>query len=258
MDNVRANLAILIVTWNESRILGAVRSIVENKQDVSLVYLVDNGTVGHVNRAKLFRAHQLLRQKNIRVIFVRNKTHLPVTEVRRVAYDALLRECGIDLITCLDADDRVGKGAFAALRQAYIRSGGVADVVVPRHILEVVKETLEFSVRELVIPMLPECPDHLPMVAGAWATLTSVGATFAVSTRAAYVHRHFAENDTHDEWVRMLCLWARQGAQFVYADVEKDGCYWYYQHPLDHHAAERRASHAATRTQIAASILASN
>lgn len=251
-------LAVIVISYNEKRVLQAIRSLVteKNREDVGLVYLVDNGTTSREARQKLRQARNVLMCTHTPHVFVRNESHVSVSEVRRRAYDEILKNRSVDLITCLDADDRVGQGAFAAFHQAFHVAGGVADVIVPRYISVIQHEGLELSVRQLHIPQeRSECPD-LSQIAGAWALLTSVGASFAVSTRAAMTYGHFSEDDEHDEWVRMLCRWAHQGARFVYANVEGKG-YCYYQHPQTHHASGRRRQHAQTRVQIAETIFRS-
>lgn len=247
---VRSNLAVIVVTHDEPKLLGATRSIHDNRQHVTRVYLVDAGTTDRKARKKLGLAYAELRKAGIDVVPI-TMGHVGPTAARKEAYRHVLEASDIDLVTSLDADDRYGSGILAQMRTVYARRSGEVDLIVPRHILRVRDSDQRRETITLTVPEVPRREGPSDELVGAWVRLTWVGATFAASTEAIRRFGSFADSDTHDEWVVTYCRWAGLGARICYADIRPEDSYWYFHHDKGDHHQERRQDLTARRHEAA-------
>lgn len=246
---VRSNLAVVVVTHNEPKVLGAARSILDSRHQVTRVYLVDDGSTKREAKKKFGLACAELRKAGVDVVELRLERGGAIA-ARRAAYEHVLQASDIDLVTSLDADDRYGSGFLSQLRYAYERHTGEVDLIIPRHILQIRdSDQKRITITQTVPEEVPSLESPSDELVGAWVRLTSVGATFAAATAAVRRFGGFAKDDDHDEWVTKYCRWAGLGARICYADVRPVDSYWYYHHDRGDHNQERRDFLSARRHQ---------
>ncbi|MCX6780510.1 MAG: glycosyltransferase family A protein [Candidatus Magasanikbacteria bacterium] len=247
----RSNLAVIVVTHDEPKVLGAIRSIIDNQADVRRVYIIDAGTTKPSARRALHLGYVALASSGVEFVRIELGNVAPAIS-RAVAYGRVLEDLDIDLVTCLDADDAYGNGYLASMRQTYMQHGGEVDLIIPSHIRQIRDSDQK---RETISQTIPKVPKNLDVpsdeLVGAWVCLTRVGATFGVATHAIRTFGSFHQEDTHDEWVVLFCRWAGLGARMRHFDVQPKHSYQYFLHDAGDQHSGRREDHSARRAEAA-------
>lgn len=249
---VRCRLGVAVITHDEEWLGRAVQSLINQREEVHRVYIVDNATTAEGAVAVLAQAQRKLRESGIDYCVIRREDRHVARARARVCHQ-VREDKDLELVTFLDADDELGVGALRAFREAYVSMNGEVDVLVPRRIVRTYDSGRPDELQELVIPPSLEHGHLTPQRVEPWRTLTSVGATFAIRVGALARFNGFSKKRRDDEWVDLYCSWSARGARFAYAEVTGEGLYCYWQHDTrtaDQHA-DRRQLHGTTRPQTA-------
>ncbi len=248
----KCRLGILIVTFNEeTRLVGAVRSVLHTRGEVAKIYLIDDGSDKPKAMEQLEQARRIILSAGVPLVFMR-LSHMGAGPARKMAYDRVLEEGGIHMLTSLDSDDMYGSGMLAAMRQTYERHDGNLDLIVPRHIIEVRDSDRKRQTLTLTIPKVPtDLMNPSEELVGAWVQLTKVGATFGANLDAIRRFGSFETGDHFDEWVVAYTKWAGLKAACVYADVRPRESYRYTLHDGPQHNSYRRELHQQRQHEAA-------
>lgn len=255
MTILRANIALVMVVRNEPRLGRAIASLTNGVVKPDKVYLVDNGSTDREALELIAAAQEALALAGIACDFRRNEENLEVGTVRSKVFHDIRGDRGIDLVTCLDGDDELGKETLSAFQQVYRACQGEVDVIVPREIVyRYDSDEHRFEALGLMIPEINTAkPNASRSEVQAWVDLTRVGATFAIRVAALAQYNGFSKRWVDDEWVWKFTGWAKRRARFAYAEVSAVTSYQYWQHDtrVDPNYARRKEHTAARRFRTA-------